>query len=258
MKLVTIKNLPNNNRFYVLIFAFLLSVFVLCLLRLNITSDQLFYIRLEQVFGFLAVVFLYIALLIAPIEKLVGKRPWVQNLLFARRAIGVSAAYFAALHAGIALWAQIGGVGGLAILPQKFLWALIFGAVALVILLLMAATSFNKVIAFMTFRKWKWLHRLVYIACVLLILHVWMIGTHLAYAWVQIAAFVPLSALFGLEAWCMVQKYAQNHPTSWVKEYAVGVIVAVWLVTSTLLFALPTLVKSYHSDHAQHSGAAND
>jgi methionine sulfoxide reductase heme-binding subunit len=245
----TIKNLPNNNRFYILLFSLLLSIGTLCWLRTQISSDQLFYIRLQQLFGFISIAYLYGALIVSPVERLVGKRRWMQNLLFARRAIGVSAAYFAVLHATVALWGQIGGVDGLGVLPDRFMWSLTFGAIALLILCLMAATSFNAVIAMMTFRKWKWLHRFIYLGSILIILHVWLVGTHMAYSWVQITTFLPLSLLFGLEAWCIVSKIGDRYPIFKAKDYALTLTFCLWLLSSGLLFMMPALVRNYHSEH---------
>ena len=131
----TIQNLPDNSRFYVLVFSVLLSIFVLCLLRVQISGDQLFSIRAGQAFGYISAVHLYLALVVSPLKKVVGGgRRWVQNLEFSRRAIGVSAAYFAFLHAAVALWGQIGGFGGLTLLPERFVWSLAFGVIALVVL----------------------------------------------------------------------------------------------------------------------------
>lgn len=256
---VTLLNLPDNNRFYILVFSFLLSVFVLCLLGILIPGDQLFYIRTEQAYGFIAVVYLYVALIISPVKHIVGNRLWMKNVEFGRRAIGVAAAYFSVLHAAIALWGQIGGFGGLAILPVRFTWALVFGAVALVVLILMAATSFDKVIRLMTFRKWKWLHRFVYLGGLLIILHAWVIGTHIAYSWVQLAAFIPLSLLFALEAWSVVGKLARRYEVLRTTGNSVTIAVCIWLITSLWLFMLPVFVQSYHSQtHPSHGSSGQD
>lgn len=251
----TIKNLPNNSRFYILVLSVLLSLFTLSLLRGRIPGDQLFYIRLEQVYGFIAVAFLYVALVISPLQKIIGTPGWMKNVLFARRAIGVSAAYFALLHAAVALWGQIGGLEGLTLLPERFTWALAFGFAALVVLLLMAATSFDKAVKFMTYRKWKWLHRFVYAGGILIILHVWMIGTHAAYFWVQMAAFIPISIFFGLEAWRITATLAKRFPELQSKDYFLTLALCLWLVWSTALFVLPSIVKNYHSEHHAGNGA---
>lgn len=258
----TIRNLPNNNRFYVLVFSGLLSIFVLCLMRVQVAGDQLFYIRTGQLYGFISIVFLYAALIVSPLKRVFGgQRRWVQNMEFARRGIGVSAAYFALLHAAIAFVSQVGGFGGLTLLPGRFVLALVFGVTALVVLLLMASTSFDKVITFMTFRKWKWLHRFVYLGSLLIVLHVWMIGTHAAQQWVQVATFIPLSILFGLEAWTIMGKVSDNHPVFKSKDYFWTLVFCIWLVLSLGLFMLPAMVRNYHSehhaDHHAHSEAGD-
>ncbi len=261
----TIQNLPNNSRFYVLIISALISLFILSLLRVQITNDQLFVIRTGQAYGFISIVYLYVALIISPLKRLVGgHRRWMQNLEFSRRAIGVSAAYFALLHAGIGLWGQIGGLDGLALLPERFIWSLSLGAGALLVLLLMASTSFDAVIKFMTFRKWKWLHRFVYIGCVFIIVHVWMIGTHMAHDWVRVATFIPLSVLFALEAWTIVGKMSEQWPVFKARDHFVTLVVSIWITLSALLFMLPALVKNYHSEHhseadtSQHEGGKHE
>lgn len=245
----TIKNLPNNSRFYILLFSFLLSAFTACLLRMQVAGDQLFYIRTEQVFGFIAIGYVYMALIISPLQKIVGKPDWMKNVLFARRAIGVSAAYFAFLHATVALWGQIGGLDGVGLLPQTFRWSLAFGAIALLVLFLMAATSFDKVITFMTFKHWKWLHRFVYSAGVLIILHVWMIGTHVVYGSVQIICATALGLLFGLQSWRIVSNFAKRFPVFKSLDYFITLFICLWLFWTLLLFAMPSYVQSYHGQH---------
>lgn len=245
----TIKNLPNNSRFYILLAATLLSILVCCWLRAHIASDQLFYIRTEQVYGLFSVCFVYTALLISPAQKVIGKPDWMRRLLFARRAIGVSAAYFAVLHVTVAIWGQMGGLRGIALLPAVFAWPLVFGGVALAVLLVMAATSFDKVITYMTFTRWKWLHRLVYGAGILIVLHVWVIGTHVAYGGVRIAAAVALGLFFGLESWRMVAAFARRFPEFKPKDYFVTLFICLWALWVVLLLVLPGAAPNYHSSH---------
>ena len=117
MKISLLKpSLTRNIRFYILAATVCVSIFVFCWLRLTITDNQLFLIRAEQSFGYLCVVYWYLALLVSPLQKQMGNRFNLTPLVFSRRAIGVSAAYFALLHAGIALWGQIGGFSGLVLL----------------------------------------------------------------------------------------------------------------------------------------------
>lgn len=244
-------SLLNNSRFYILVSVVLLSVLVISWLRLTIPSDQLFYIRAQQIFGLLAVAFWYFALVISPVGYLIGKKR-VRKLEFSRRAIGVSAFYFAVLHGSIALWAQLGGPSQLQYLPELFKWSLISGAVAIVILGCMAATSFDRVVTYMTPKRWKNLHRLVYIAGVLALIHIWSIGTHLAYSGVQIAAFVALAVLAGLEMYRLSVVLNEKY-FHFAKTESMTVFITLWSIVVALILAIPFLVDNYHSAHETHS-----
>lgn len=246
-------NLFDNSRFYILASSFLLSVLVFCLLRIQISSDQLLFIRSQQLFGLFCLIYWYCALIISPVGYIVGKQR-MKRIEFARRAIGVSAFYFALLHAGVALWGQLGGIGELKYLPTLFQWSLIGGLVALIILGIMAVTSFDVVVKFMTYRKWKWLHRLVYTAFILVVLHVWSIGTHLAYSSVQMSAFAMLVILSGLEL-LRVTKLTSEKYFHLTKAEFFAFFLALWMCVVALIAALPALVQNYHSRHADHDGS---
>ncbi len=243
--------LLNNSRFYILVFSLLLSVSMFAFIRLSIDNDQLFLIRLQQMYGFICLLFWYVALIISPLGHVIGKQH-MKHIEFARRAIGVSAFYFALLHSGIALFGQLGGFEQVQHLPGLFKWSLVGGAAALLVLGLMAATSFDKVIKYMTFKKWKWLHRLVYAAGILVILHVWMIGTHLAYSGVQMAGFMALAVLVGLEL--LRTTRIVNRKYLHLNRSEAGILfVSVWVTIMIALVAMPSLVDNYHSRHTGHS-----
>ena len=243
-------SLTQNVRFYILASSILVSLIVLAWLRILIVADQLSIIRLEQVYGFLSTIYLYIALMISPLLMLPLREGVKRQLKFSRRAIGVSAAYFALLHSGIALWGQIGGLDKLAFLPAKLVWSLSAGGVALVVLLIMAATSFDKVVRGMTFRWWKWLQRFGYIAALMTVLHVWLIGTHLAYSWAQWMGVIALSLLFGFESFRIARSLTRQLHAS--RIVLVAMCLLLWVGSTAALVMMPRYLKNYHSD--QHSG----
>ncbi len=252
-------HLLNNSRFYILTSSFLLSIAALAYLRLEIPNDQVFYIRLQQLFGLFCIFYWYFALIISPIGYIIGKHR-VKKLGFARRAIGISAFYFALLHSIIAFFGQLGGFVQLAYLPDLFKWSLLSGLIALFILFLLAITSFDAVVRFMTFRKWKWLHRFVYIGGILAMLHVWTIGTHLAYEGVQVAVFTALVALVGLELY-RTTKLINDKYLQFEKSEVIVMFIANWAIVAALIFVVPHYVKNYHSRHhhgdtdsSQHRG----
>lgn len=237
-----------NSRFYILVFSVLLSIAVVAWLRLHILSDQLLYIRTQQVFGLLCVCYWYVALVISPIGYVIGKQR-TKHLEFARRAIGVSAAYFALLHTIVAIWGQLGGIGQIAYLPSLFKWSLLGGFIALLILFIMAATSFDKIVKLMTFRYWKWLHRLVYFGGILAVLHIWSIGTHVAYSYVQFIALFALIILSGLETFRVVKLVAKKYPELQSKDYFVTTFFSVWILWAVFILAIPAVVQNYHERH---------
>lgn len=242
----------DNPRFYILAFSVAISIFIPSWLRLHIPSDQLFYIRTEQIFGYACILYWYVALLVSPLHKRLEGRFGTAYLVFARRSIGVSAAYFALLHVVTSMWAQIGGLHGLSLLPERFLWALGFGGIGVVILIMMAATSFNKVIAFMTFRRWKWLHRLGYIGGVLVLLHMWMIGTHLSYLSFRSIIFVLLVVLFRFESIRIAENLAKKYPQVASKSMLIAGLL--WLAIVALLISLPLLIEPSANHHSASLG----
>jgi methionine sulfoxide reductase heme-binding subunit len=239
--------LQHNSRFYILASTLLVSIMVACFLRLQIPSDQLYLIRLQQVYGLLAVLLLYCAIILTPLQKLLPKAPFMPQVLFARRAIGVSAAYFSLLHTVIAVFDQVGGLGNLSLLPERFKWAFVLGALALLILLLMAGTSFDRVIDKMTFPRWKKLHRFVYLAGILIIIHIWLIGTHSDSTTVRLFSAIALALLFALESVRIVQK------TKLTRSQKTVTGLALFTLLTGSLFLLPALGGNYHSDHHESS-----
>ena len=247
--------LLNNSRFYILVFSVLASMLLAAWLRMQIPADRLYYIRLGQVFGLVSILYWYTAIILSPLSKLTGPRFGMPYLLFARRAIGVSAAYFAFLHACAAFFQEAGGFSGLGLLPQRFQWSLLFGVTALAILLLLAATSFDKIIMRMTFPRWKGMQRLIYIGGVLAVLHVWLTGTHIAYGWVQWVACVGLSVLFGLESWRMAKSLGKRLTSLAAPELFI-IFISIWIFFTGLLVMLPKVAVNYHAQHTSHTGSS--
>lgn len=243
-----------NLRFYILVSSLLVSIGVIGLTRIMVASDQLFYIRSEQIFGLLSILYWYLALIISPLNKVTGKRSYTDSLVFSRRAIGVSAGYFALLHSGIATWGQLGGIGALQSLPSKFKISLLLGGVALFVLIIMMLTSFDRVVRVMTPRRWKLLHRLTYVGGIAAVLHIWLIGSHIGQLNTQLIALVLLIILFTLESWRISQNLARKYRLSAYKR------LTIFLFTTTLfslpIIALPTLLPQHHSSSkANHTSS---
>jgi nitrite reductase/ring-hydroxylating ferredoxin subunit/DMSO/TMAO reductase YedYZ heme-binding membrane subunit len=155
---------------------FLISFGVLTKIRFPYVTDE---IMLMRAFGTSAFVLLHVILCIGPLCRL---NPKFLPLLYNRRHAGVTMCLLALIHAALVLLTYHAGgdrnpfvsifvstpvTGPFAGVPFQP-----FGFFALVILLLMGATSHDFWLANLTAPVWKTLHMLVYVAYAMLVLHV--------------------------------------------------------------------------------------
>ena len=119
-------------------------------------------------FGFVACVLLATVLTFTPLRVLFPRSPLAQALNRHRRTVGVSAFFYALIHLGFQIIHEGGWPTIWTDLRKPFLLA---GAATFTILAVLAATSFNRVVRWMGGRRWKNLHRLVYLAAVLAAYH---------------------------------------------------------------------------------------
>ena len=132
-----------------------------------------------RAFGTCAFLMLTIILSIGPLARL---NPWFRKLLFNRRHFGVLTFFIALAHvwfmiewyaaqdslpnllAELTTWADYGKFIGF---PFK-----VIGLAALLLLFLLAATSHDFWLSFLSPPVWKWLHMAIYAAYGLVVLHV--------------------------------------------------------------------------------------
>lgn len=170
-------SLFKNIRFYVLVFSALLSGLIFLIVKLTIPDDSLQLTRLTQIYALTAVAYIYIALMASPLTKTFTFLPYRGEYIKSRRAIGVAGFFFALLHASIAFFYGLGGFSGLQFLTGNYLIAFLFGFISLVILALLAMTSFDYMIDKMGFSKWKFLQRFIYLVGVLILIHALILGS---------------------------------------------------------------------------------
>ncbi len=164
-------------RHMVLTASFITAVVVYIILSLTFADTSLRIIRLVEIYAFCAVIMLYLAMLASPLYAVFPNFPFRPYYIKARRAIGNSAFFFGLTHGTLAFFMLLGGFSGLGFLAPQYLLAIILSFTALLILTLMAATSFDYMVQKLG-TKWKKLHRFVYIAGLLVIIHTFLIGTH--------------------------------------------------------------------------------
>ena len=167
----------------------------------------------HQTYSFLALIYLYLSLLPSPLYSVFPTLPFRGLFIKARRSIGVSAFIFSGLHGYFSFMNVIGGLPGLKLLDRSYAIKISLGSLAFFILSLMAATSFDKAVAFLGPRRWKKLHRFAYLAGILIIFHVYLIGPHFAnrFSPQSIIFIIALAILFSLEA-IRFKKYLSSRP----------------------------------------------
>ena len=153
------------------------AVFLLCLVPLFWLVWQGFYgglganpiQALERRLGVWALRFLLIALAVTPVRQMTG---W-SALARLRRMLGLWAFAYALLHFTCYLW-LVNGFSIVSVLHDTSRHPFVLaGLVALSMMVPLAATSRNAVIRRMGAKRWRALHRLVYLVAPVAVFHAW-------------------------------------------------------------------------------------
>ncbi len=171
----------------------------------------LFATRLEEVYAWLALGLLIMAVAIGPVYSTWPRLPLKSIMFDARRLIGISAAWFASLHATIAYVALFNSANPLD-LPRNYQQSFGLAVVGIIILLVMAFTSFDRAFRGMGI-WWFRLHRFVYAALLVSLLHAFMIGVH-ATGWPELIA-LSVAALVILSLHVYIAFIRAERPTIW-------------------------------------------
>ena len=146
----------------------------------------------------IAFAFLYVALLIRPLYTTFPRLPYASTALGSQPAFGISAFYFALLHSYSGFWGFVGGFGGLRYWSGYFASSLCFGLLALCLLTIAAVTSIPYLKRHMG-AYWKFAHRFIYVAGVLILIHGVTVTIHLAHLRaILIVTYLSLLFLLGL------------------------------------------------------------
>jgi methionine sulfoxide reductase heme-binding subunit len=119
-------------------------------------------------YGFVACILLATVLTFTPLRVLWPRWGIAQALNRHRRLVGVSAFVYAAIHLACQFLHENGWPTFWKDIRKPFLF---IGMVTFIILLVLAITSFNVAVRWLGGRRWKNLHRLVYVAAFLAACH---------------------------------------------------------------------------------------
>lgn len=191
--------------------------FALCLIPMAILVFRTFtdrlgidpYETLISESGEKALQFLLLSLAITPLMtiKSLAKRGWVVY----KKPLGLASFAYALAHFLIFLTFDV--QFDLQALYETVLEKpyILVGMAALIILLLMSITSINRLIRAMGAKHWQRLHRGVYLAAILVMVHyLWLLKSLIVDFWVYAAL---TSLLLGFRAW----KAAASRKKAWLK-----------------------------------------
>ena len=215
------------------------SVFAsLCFLyNRDFSTDSLQAIALVQTFAFTALFFLYLALLISPLYQSFPGIPFKAVAVKARRALGVSAFFFAFLHGSIVVFSYFGGLDGLLHLPDAYRNAIVAGSVSLGILSILAVTSFDWAVKKMG-KYWKRIHRLVYLAGYLVLYHATTVGSHFSASTIHGSlVYVLVTVLLALESVRVTKALVKRYPALESYVYVTLPAVFILLISPVIIFA---------------------
>lgn len=122
--------------------------------------------------GLIACLILAVGLSFSPLRVLWPRAEWIQALNRHRRLVGVAACVYALLHFAIQAWYVWDPELQFTVLAKELRKPFqLAGLVALLILVVLAVTSLNWMVRKLGARHWKRLHRLVYLAALLVAYH---------------------------------------------------------------------------------------
>ncbi|MEO5762607.1 MAG: ferric reductase-like transmembrane domain-containing protein [Vicinamibacteria bacterium] len=161
----------------------------------------------RQLFGLWALSLLITSMLIGPLTSVLRPFPFRAYLVLGRRAIGVSAFFFATLHA-LSYTGTLLAQGGVdlfikEVLAEGWLWitGLVIGALLLSTLAVLAATSFDRMVTKVGPKRWKVLHQAVYVILPLALLHAILLGADFGFHRAHDVLVEPdIGALIGMSS----------------------------------------------------------
>lgn len=147
--------------------------------------------------GVMAVIFIGLTLAVTPVRKFTGWN-WLSHF---RRMLGLFAFFYALVHLSLYFVFQrslsmMGVIEDVEKRPFIF-----FGMMALLMMVPLALTSSNGAIKAMGARKWKRLHKLVYLVAIAAAIHFWMNGKVVGYGPKVFAGTVALLLVIRFFLW---------------------------------------------------------
>jgi sulfoxide reductase heme-binding subunit YedZ len=131
----------------------------------------------RQLLGLWALGLVLASLLVGPLTAVLPWFPLRPTLMYARRAVGVTALYFALAHVGCYLW-SVGRRDWRELYTPGWMWVagLALGVLAMADLIALGWTSRDASVKKLGGRRWKRLHSTLYVTLFVLLAHALLVG----------------------------------------------------------------------------------
>src|SRR5215469_3060253 len=120
--------------------------------------------------GMMTLIFLILTMAVTPLRKITGWN-WLANM---RRMLGLYAFFYACAHFLLFFWLDRGFSVSSTLTEMLKRKYLIFGSIALIVMIPLAVTSTNAMIKRLGGKRWRALHRLAYVAAICGVIHYYM------------------------------------------------------------------------------------
>jgi DMSO/TMAO reductase YedYZ heme-binding membrane subunit len=229
-----------------------LATLIYAYIRAEYSTSNLSYLKLTDIYGLMSFWLLYISLMISPVYTVFTHLKYRQIAIRSRRALGVSSCGFAVLHSQLGFFYLLDGFNGLAFLGPRYSTYLFFGFIGLIILTLLSLTSFDTLVRKLG-KYWKWLHKLVYVAGLLILFHIYLLGSSFRTTTsISIITTIAVCSLTILESLRIDQYIAKKWKVSARFGIAFTTCVAIYVLYGAAYVVFPELFRNDLSVHSQH------
>lgn len=188
---------------------------------------------LIRLYGLTAMFMLFLILTPGLFRVYFPRFPLNDLIIKGRRSLGISMFFFALAHAGLAFFhIYRGSIQVILHSKPTYQVAFFFGLLALIIFLAMATTASDFMLKKLTFKRWKTLHRLIYIGAIFVLLHAFLRGSDFAFR----QQFLPFLMAFLSLYYIQLEMVATLKEMILLKQKKVVIFMTI-LIMSMVLFA---------------------
>lgn len=253
----TLADMSGKINAFVVVLSIIVALGIYGYLAATVPGGILLVTKATQYYALAALTFLYAGFVIEPLNELLKLFPINDKFFAFRRGLVIGSLMLALIHSSLGFFGELGGLGGLFFLDNRYLLAIGLAASAELILIISAFAFFDFIRSKVSGFWLQILTALAYLAGSFILIHALMLGSHFSdlSETIPVICTIALAILLVLEA-NRVDKLILTRVSHWPKVGAlgtvvIGLVVYYWVTT----FSSPTPQLSINV-HAQHIALA--